>query len=174
MNDAKAKMTDFLRVLDQYHRMINHCGLPAMLLAGGLWFEGRTGSDSYESAKQWKKRNRPKTQECYYNAQFFCLEHEDSRYFEGYAMCMPHFGPAEHAWVVMPDGKVVDFTFEQLERRVKREKLSLATTTSLYLGLEVSTQFIRQTMPERKFVESLAEEYFGSQIPGCRPESSND
>lgn len=153
-------MEAFLRVMDDYHHTIQHHGLPALLLANGRWFQGRASSTRYDSARQWSKKHRPRAKECYYNAQSFCLDHEEGRYFEGYAVFPSLYPPAEHAWVVMPDGQVVDFTLEAAERIGKREALSCDTHATLYVGLEVPTAFIRETMLTREWFESLVEEYF--------------
>jgi hypothetical protein len=153
-------MAAFLRCMDDYHQSINERGLPALLLAGGQWFEGRASSSGYRSAKDWKRRNRPRTNDCYYNAQSFCLEHEEARYFEGYALFTPGIGPDEHSWVVMPDGKVVDFTFEAVERIARRKGLRYDAADTLYVGLEVPTEFIRETMLTSEWFDSLAESYF--------------
>jgi hypothetical protein len=162
MNNARTEMEEFLRRMDQYHRTINHRGLPAHLLAGGRWFQGRANSNRYDSAKQWRKKNRPEAQKCYYNAQSFCLSEADARYFEGYAVFTGLGLPAEHAWVAMPDGNVVDFTFEATERIAKQKGLSCDTRDTLYVGLELPTEFIRETMLTREWFVSLADEYFAS------------
>src|SRR5437667_1282214 len=127
MNNTRTEMEEFLRVMDQYHRTINHRGLPALLLAGGHWFQGRASSDGYDSARQWRKKHQPTAKECYYNAQSFCLDHEEVRYFEGYAVFIGLGLPAEHAWAEMPDGNVVDFTFEAAEQIGKQEGLPCDT-----------------------------------------------
>ncbi len=153
-------MEAFLRTMDEYHRTIKHRGLPALILADGCWFHGRASSNGYESTKRWKKKSRPTAQECYYNAQSFCLDHGDARYFEGYAVFDDLGLPAEHAWVAMPDGKVVDFTFEAAERIAKRQGLPCNTRNALYAGVEVPTVFIRETMRTSEWFDALAEEYF--------------
>jgi hypothetical protein len=162
MIDSKTKMEAFLRMMNDYHQTIKHRGLPALVLASGRWFQGRASSNDYESAKQWRKKNRATAKECYYNAQSFCLDHEDATYFEGYAVFTDLSQPAEHAWVAMPDGEVVDFTFEAAERIAKRDKLPCDTSDTLYVGVEVPTEFIRETMSKREWFESLAEEFFAS------------
>lgn len=158
-------MEAFLRMMDEYHQTIRYCGLPALVLAGGSWFHGRVSSSSYDSAKRWRQKNRPMAQECYFNAQSFCLAHREARYFEGYADFDDLGSPAEHAWVAMPDGGVVDFTFEAAERIAKRQGLPCDTRDALYAGVEILTGFIRETMPTREWFESLAEEYFSLRTP---------
>jgi hypothetical protein len=170
MNNARTEMEDFLRVMDQYHRTINSRGLPALLLAGGHWFQGRASSDGDDCARQWRNKHRPTAQECYYNAQSFCLDHEEARYFEGYALFTGLGLPAEHAWTAMADGNVVDFTLEAAELIGKQERLPCDTRDTLYVGLEVPTEFIRAAMLRREWFDSLAEEYFERQ----REESASD
>jgi hypothetical protein len=153
-------MEAFHRMMDEYHQTIKHCGLPALVLAGGSWFYGRTSSNGYDSAKRWRQKNRLTAQECYYNAQSFCLAHSEASYFEGYADFKDAGFPAEHAWVAMPDGKVVDFTFEAVERIAKQQGLPCITRDALYAGVEIPTDFIRETMLTRDWFEGLAEEYF--------------
>jgi hypothetical protein len=159
MKNARTEMEDFLREMDQYHRTINFRGLPALLLAGGHWFQGRASSDGYDCARQWKNKHPPTAQACYYNAQSFCLDHEEARYFEGYALFTGLGLPAEHAWTAMADGTVVDFTLETAELMGKQELLPFETRDTLYVGLEVPTEFIREAMLTRKWFDSLAEEF---------------
>jgi hypothetical protein len=170
MNDARTEMQDFLREMDQYHRTINARGLPALLLAGGHWFHGRASSDGYDCARQWRNKHRPTAQECYYNAQSFCLDCEEARYFEGYALFTGLGLPAEHAWTAMADGNVVDFTFEAAELIGKQQGLPCDTRDTLYVGLEVPTEFIREAMLTREWFDSLADEYYERQ----RDESGSD
>jgi len=110
-------------------------------------------------------------QECFFNAQSFCLAHREARYFEGYADFDDLSSPTEHAWVAMPDGRVVDFTFEAVERIAKRQGLPCNTRDALYAGVEIPTQFIRETMLMREWFEALAEEYFAQQRPDDSSES---
>jgi hypothetical protein len=161
MSESKKSMEAFLRQLVEYQEGINYYGLPAILLACGSWFYGRVSSDEYDSAKQWRQKHRPAVQECWYNAQSFCLAHEEARYFEGFATFDDVGEPADHAWIVMPDGKVVDFTFEAAERMAKRQGLACDTRDTVYAGVEIPTTFIRQTMLTRVQFEGLADEYFG-------------
>jgi hypothetical protein len=160
MPDSRKSMEAFLRMMDEYHQTIKYGGLPALVLAYGSWFYGRASSNGYASAKQWRQKNRPMAQECFYNAQSFCLAHGEAKYFEGYATFDDVGSPAEHAWVVMPDGKVVDFTFESVERIAKRRGLACNTHDTVYAGVEIPTEFIRETMLTRAWLEGLADEYF--------------
>ena len=163
MNDTRAEMEAFLRWMNEYHRTIDYRGLPALLLEGGRWFQGRADVNKYENARQWKKRNRPKTNDCYFNAQSFCLKHDEARYFEGYALFIAGLQPDEHSWVVMPDGKVIDFAFDAVERVATRKGVTCDASDTLYVGLEVPTAYIRETVALTEWFDALAEEYFAIQ-----------
>jgi hypothetical protein len=162
MHYGTKELKTFLQFMNDYHKTINHRGLPALVLEGGSWFRGRASSNAYDSARRWKKSNVPKIKDCFYNAQTFCLDHDEARYFEGYALFRPRFGPDLHSWVVMPDGNVVDFTFEAVEQFAKRKLLSVRAGESLYAGVEVPTGFIRKWVSTSGWFDSLAEEYFAS------------
>jgi hypothetical protein len=150
--------------MDSYHQTIGHRGLPALLLSQGVWFHGRGGSNDYQSTRRWRKTNRPKAQDCFYNAQSFCMDCDEAAYFEGYVLCLPTLDPAEHAWFAMPDGKVVDFTLEAMERVANQEGVPCDTRKALYVGLGVPTAFIRETVAATGWHDSLAEEYLACQI----------
>lgn len=152
-------MEECLRALDDYHRTIDHRALPARLLAGGRWFQGRADSDEYDAAKRWRTKHRPKAGQCYYNAQAFCLRHEEASYFEGFAVFTGLGQPAEHAWAAMPDGNVVDFTFEAAERIAMKKQLPCDTRDTLYVGLEIPTEFLVEAVLRREWFESIADEY---------------
>jgi hypothetical protein len=159
MNENRRTLEAFLRTMEDYHRTIAYRGLPSLLLASGRWFEGRRSSEDYDSAKKWKSKHDPKEQKCYYNAQSFCLDHVEARYFEGYALFTGLNVPAEHAWAEMPDGNVVDFTFEAMEEAATCGGVSCDTRDTLYVGLEIPTAFVRDTMIVRDWFDDLAEDY---------------
>jgi hypothetical protein len=161
MIDHRTMMEEFLQSMDEYQQTIAYRGLPLLLLASGRWFQGRSNADRYISSRQWKNKRRPKAKDCYYNAQSFCLDHEEANYFEGYAMFTGLQIPEEHAWVAMPDGNVVDFTFEAAEQLGSRKGLSFSTRDTLYVGLEIPTDFIRNTLLTNEWFDSLVDEYFG-------------
>jgi hypothetical protein len=60
----------------------------------------------------------------------------------------------------MPDGKVVDFTFEALERQAKRHGLACDTSRALYLGLEVPRDFFRKVWLREEAVLPVAELFY--------------
>lgn len=96
--------------------------------------------------------------QCYYNSQLFCCEHDSARYFEGYAYdrVMP---PFPHAWNVMPDGFVLDFTIEALERSEKRRVGKSCPKEVLYFGVEVPQHAVREAM-KSGFIEPIAPRLF--------------
>ena len=61
----------------------------------------------------------------------------------------------------MADGKVIDFTLEAAETIGARKGLSFDTRDTLYVGLEIPTAFIRDTMSTTEWFDSLVDEYFG-------------
>lgn len=126
---TKKAMKDFLRVLRPHDEFV------ALALSKGIWFNGRANAEDYEITQLWQRVKRPKAGECYTNAQTFCLEAWDHRYFEGYVLAVGI--PIQHAWVVLENGRVVDFTLEAMERKAKRAKVACDTTNALYLGVEV-------------------------------------
>ena len=129
----KKSMVTYLRLLAK-HKIT----LAKVLLKRGKWFTGRADSHDYEATNTWRKARRPKVKECYYNAQMFCMDRDEGRYFEGYASSgAGTYVP--HAWVVMPDDQVIDFTWEALERKLRREGIASDTSGAVYFGVEVPT-----------------------------------
>jgi hypothetical protein len=149
---TKKSMRDFLRVLRA------HDDMAALVLSKGEWFDGKAEVDDYEITKAWKKERRPTAKQCFYNAQTFCMEHVEHRYFEGYALIAGI--PMPHAWVVMDDGKVVDFTLEAMLRKAKRERAIVDERPPLYYGVEVPRKFIVQRIVESGHSEPIAERYY--------------
>lgn len=137
----------------------DHFPLAGLVLKKGQWFIGRAESDDYEIALEWRRRRKPQAQECHFNSQQFCTDCHDVRYFEGYFFVGGT--PIEHAWVVMDDGKVVDFTVEALERKAKRDKsIFIDPMTPLYCGVAVPRSFIIQKIVENGARGPLAELYY--------------
>lgn len=156
---TREMMTTFLDGLVRYQLSIGARGLESLLLAQGFWFEGRAESKDHEPADQWRKRNRPKAKECFFNAQQFCIDEKKARYFKGYALSDSTGIPVEHGWAVLA-GQVIDFTFEAMERSARRQKILIETRTTLYLGVEVPTHFVRQRMAEEGASEAVAEKFY--------------
>jgi len=135
-----------------------HDPFAALISKKGKWFVGRASSSDFEIAMLWKKVNKPKAKDCWYNAQRFVSDCGDFRYFEGYVQ-LPGGLSIEHAWVVMEDGRAVDFTLEAMEKAAKRKKLSADTSKSLYFGVEIPLMFIREQITATCTYQSLAEAY---------------
>jgi hypothetical protein len=138
--------------------------LETVLLEKGVWFEGRVDSFAYPDAKMWKARFKPKIQECWYNAQTFCVEMygtvDGVKYFEGYVLSRPGMPSAEHGWVVMPDGRVVDFTAEVMEVAIAEKGHSVDTSGALYLGVEIPIELVVISRNEADTCEALGERFF--------------
>ena len=116
-------------------RWRNHGPAPKLVMAHGTWFEGRANVDDYPSAVKWRKDHRIRGGQCFHNAREFCLAHPKARYFEGFYLIFE--SPDDHAWVVMEDDRVLDFTHEAVIRKLKKEKKMVHTTPPIYFGVEV-------------------------------------
>lgn len=124
---------DVLKYLRIYRRQKDK--LAAVALKKGEWFLGKASTDDYEQTRAWKKTHRPRVGHCFLNAQRFCMAHTDVRYMEGFLLISGM--PTPHAWNVMKDGRVVDFTFEAADRQMIRERGYCESLAPLYLGVEV-------------------------------------
>lgn len=122
-------------MIDEMRHLSNFGSKGDYVLSNGTWFEGRGRVDDYEIAIEWKRRRRPRGGQCFKNAREFCLAHQNVRYFEGFYLIFET--PLDHAWVVMDDHKVVDFTLEAVIRKLKRDKDKVHVRPPLYLGVEV-------------------------------------
>ena len=147
-----------------YDRESSQISLAALLLEKGSWFEGRVDSDEYAPTKKWKKKQKPEAQDCFYNSQKFCAEDNGTRYFEGFVLVQKGMIPSEHAWVVMQDCRVVDFTLEALEVIVAEEENTVDTRGALYVGLEVPKVFILERLNATDWYESIVELFYADQI----------
>lgn len=138
-----------------------------VILKNGQWFLGRAAVDDYEIAIAWKKHRRPRAGECFYNAQKFCMDYREHAYWEGYYLIGGT--PIHHAWVVMDDGKVVDFTLEAVLRKARREKTTVDETTPLYYGVNVPRRFIMEHVLAGGSGEPIAEDYLEQEALRKRP-----
>lgn len=152
---TKKAMKEFLRVLRP------HDEFAALALSNGIWFNGRANAKDYEITRLWQRVKRPKAGECYTNAQSFCLDVGDHSYFEGYVLAVGM--PIQHAWVVMEDRRVVDFTLEAMELKTKRAKVACDTSNALYLGVEVPKKFVQMQLTMSGMNDSVAELFFATQ-----------
>lgn len=141
-----------------------HDGFASLILAKGEWFHGRANAGDYEIARRWAKKYKPKAKDCYYNAQQFSIHcPADCRYMEGYVLIDDTITPSKHAWVVMDDGRIVDFTLEAMERKAKRQhKLVLDTSDAWYFGVEVPRLFALEHIMATDYYDSVAELYHAS------------
>jgi arylamine N-acetyltransferase len=101
----------------------------------GKWFEGRANVRNYSQAMYWRRKHRPQPNRCFQNAREYCLAHPESRYFEGYYTIFE--STMDHAWIVLEDGMVLDFTHEAVIQKLKKDKGEVHITPPLYLGVEV-------------------------------------
>jgi hypothetical protein len=162
--NMKKEMKSFLHELATYHAENGLTGLPALLLKKGLWFEGRADSEEYATTKKWKKKRKPKAQDCFYNSQEFCAADIKTRYFEGFVLVDKRITPSEHAWIVMPDGRVVDFTLEALEIVVAEKGITVDSREAVYVGLEVPKAFIVERLNATDWYDSIVELFYADQI----------
>ena len=150
---TKKEMRHYLR------QWRGHSPLADFVLRKGQWFMGRAESDDYEIALEWRRKQKPQPQECYFNSQQFCSDCHGFHYFEGYYFIGGT--PIEHAWVVMDDGKVVDFTIEALERKAKQDRsIFIDPMTPLYCGVAIPRYFIVQQTAGNGGRRPLAELYY--------------
>jgi hypothetical protein len=96
----------------------------------GTWFEGRAEVKDFPSAVSWKTKRRPKAGECFKNAREYCLKRPNAKYFEGFYLIIE--SPDHHAWVVMQDERVLDFTHEAIIRKLKKESAEVHVRLPLY------------------------------------------
>jgi hypothetical protein len=139
----------------------------ALLLAHGREFVGRTRASTVRAAARWKDRVKPKWHRCFSNAGEFCLAHADAEYWEGFWDCGLDTKPLLHAWVVL-DGHVIDFTAEDMDRRVTRKPAGvtpLPPDANTYFGVHVPTNFIRRRVEQTRMWEPMSELYVLSLPP---------
>ena|GEM_PF-5243583 len=161
---TKDEMEWFLRTSAKYQMESGQAGLPALLLERGSWFEGRADSDEYAVTKRWKKIGKPKAQDCLYNSQECCAEDNGTRYFEGFVLVQTGMLPSEHAWVVMQDGRVVDFTLEAAEVILAQKRHRLDLRTPLYVGVEIPRTFIMERWDATGWYDLIAELFYADHI----------
>ena len=88
------------------------------------------------------------------------MDHQEAAYWEGYYLMRG--SPLHHAWVVMSDNRVVDFTLEATLRKVKRmPKLTAIYDRAipLYFGFHVPSSYLRQKHKTENFGKPLVEQY---------------
>lgn len=159
----KDEMLSHLRMIKAH--LEGEKSLESILLARGVWFEGRADSADYLNAKNWKRDFEPKAQDCWYNAQMFCAKAFNSgrkhvRYFEGYVVIRSGILPEVHGWVVMPDGRVVDFTTEAMEVAAVKKGVPVDTRGAVYVGVEIPIEIVVLAANQADSWEPLAEKLF--------------
>jgi hypothetical protein len=112
------------------------------VLKNGTWFEGRATVKDYSMALKWRRKHKPLAGKCFQNAREFCIYHPEAKYFEGFYLIFET--PEDHAWVVMPDGKVLDFTLEAVIRDLKSARKEVHVRPPLYLGVEVPNERLEE------------------------------
>jgi hypothetical protein len=83
-----------------------------------------------------KNMERGKPKNCYFNCQQLLKLHSGLTYCEGYALSNTIVIPLAHAWLISPEGKAIDPTWE--------------TPSSAYLGVAFSTKWIRAFLKSRQ------------------------
>ena len=163
-DSLRGQMTAGLQDIVNYFGELGEPCLEMILLEQGVWFEGRRHSKDYAQTKDYRRQTRPQIQQCFFNSQMYCCEDFSARYFEGFATFQFSRYPVEHAWIVMPDGNVVDFTLEALARKLNRRKQKCDTSAAVYLGMEIPQKFIRRKLVEEGETQPLLFLYFTERL----------
>lgn len=128
----RKQMLRWLKLFEKQVPILNY------LRSKGIWHEGRANVKDYPSAVKWRRKHRPQGGDCFQNASEFCLAHTNAKYYEGLYLIFK--APLDHAWVVMEDGRVLDFTHEAVIQKLKKEKAEVHVRPPLYLGIEIPHQ----------------------------------
>lgn len=129
----------------------------AALLQAGKFFHGRSLSHTVSYCRAWKKWFMPTTKECYYNAAYFALEHQvlGVKYAEGYWLDPEASTFLYHAWNVLADGRVIDFTQEAADHHLEREP----NLECLYFGITIPTDYLRKQIIHTGAARNYAGQY---------------
>jgi hypothetical protein len=130
-----------------------------LVIKNGVEGFGRCDIDRDPRLKVWRRRNRPRIKQCFFNSQLYILEGGEATYHEGFCCRPVDTGwPFHHAWLVLPDGRLVDFTLDALDRLNHREGREAESRESVtYLGLPASAEVIRQGLSTNGDIRPLAE-----------------
>ncbi len=83
------------------------------------------------------------------------MDVKEAQYVEGY--CFTDTAPFPHGWILLPDGRIPDFTLDAAERRMRREGIVVdPTQPTVYLGVIVPGDFIRNHRVATGLSEPLA------------------
>lgn len=149
------KIQSYLKLCTDCDNLLGGNEYQQLILQKGTSFFGRVPSDNYESVKNFCLNHRPKMKQCFYNSQMGTIAIEGARYFEGY-VC--EILPLHHAWLVMPDNKVVDVTLEAADRLNSSSERRNPYTVA-YLGVEVPADSLEQYMRKYGSSEPFAQMY---------------
>lgn len=123
-----------------------------LMLEKGRWFLGRDKVKNHSICLEYRKKHRPKIKQCFQNSQLFVtLMDVDAQYYEGFVLA--GIIPVMHAWVVMDD-KVIDFTLEACDRKLKRER------ESIYIGVPIPNKFVGEKLIELRQYTPMAHMYY--------------
>lgn len=152
-----------LRQLQKFLRIHLRSTRQQPLLQAGKFYHGRALSTGIDFARGWTDRFEPQVKECYYNAATFAVDHEAEgvRYAEGYWFDPEASTYIYHAWNVLLDGRVVDFTQEAADRQLEREP----NLDCLYFGIEIPTNFIRTQIAKTGCARNYAWLYLAEATP---------
>ncbi len=143
--NAMVAMTDG-KPVGQYYQV---------LLDKGMSFETRISTYDGDDLERWHRLAKPKVGECFYNAQQFAEHHEGVKYYEGLAVT---FMPTIHAWNVMPDGSVVDFTYDARDKMFRAQKMRVTPVT--YLGVEIPEEFVTKMAHKLRRIGPVIQRYY--------------
>jgi hypothetical protein len=129
------------------------------LLDNGKLLKGRLDTKTVPDLADWVKRKKPKTRQCYYNAQKFILDNGDDEYtyHEGYWLWHGGPFPVHHGWLVNKAGEVVDFTAEACDKVLQRWNRNPAKDE--YVGIAVPYDFILKKLVENETWDMLSPDY---------------
>lgn len=112
-----------------------------------IWLDFVSAGESYYSV-DWgasirlAREFRCEQRQCFLNCGVIACTRMDLRYYEGYALNMI---PVEHAWLIAPDGRIIDPTWSLLE----------TDRVGDYFGMEIPLKYLlrsrRHRRPRREF-----------------------
>ena len=112
------------------------------------------------------KAQRPRVKECYLNAQKFVIQNDDTElmYCEGYWYWGGGMVPTHHAWLVTPEGEVVDMTAEDCDRLHLPHRSDngpvLSALTDDYFGVQIPAWFVREQVWAKKQWGVISDAWF--------------
>lgn len=130
--------------------------LNEIVLKYGEGYSDCASSDAIPFCKKWKQKFRPKAKDCFANAQQFVIDNLERkvRYVEGFVLIPNSNFPQEHAWNLLEDGRVVDFTMEHLDRITKKKH------DWRYFGIELDSESVVDIVTTGDVFDGLLVEVF--------------